>query len=91
MLQVRIPTCYDKPGTSQLVQSAQVMAHKIVRKDMMCCLHSGDYGDHDVLNSDGMWEVKHTVEKASLLDDATTTLDDVKMSQKRCSIKTMVC
>lgn len=24
LLQIRIPTCYDKPGTSQLVQSAQV-------------------------------------------------------------------
>lgn len=28
LLKVRIPTCYDKPGTSQLVQSAQVITHK---------------------------------------------------------------
>lgn len=26
-VQVRIPTSYDKPGTSQLVQSAQVKTH----------------------------------------------------------------
>uniref|UniRef100_A0A3B4VEF4 DENN/MADD domain containing 6Aa n=1 Tax=Seriola dumerili TaxID=41447 RepID=A0A3B4VEF4_SERDU len=33
---VRIPTCYDKPGTSQLVQSAQVMTHNITDT----CVHT---------------------------------------------------